>query len=185
MGCITGNTDDMTSRSHQRQFEILLHEHRGIVFKVASVYAVSAADRDDLAQEICVQLWRSFGHYDERRAKFSTWMYRIALNVAISQLRRRKTSLDSRVEPLDEHHLDSIGGGQVIAETDERLAAMYACIGQLDPLHRALILLYLEDRSYAEIADVLGISETNVATKINRIKQKLRGQMTAPAPTGA
>jgi RNA polymerase sigma-70 factor (ECF subfamily) len=175
----------MTSRNHQRPFETLLQEHRGIVFKVASVYAASVADRDDLAQEICVQLWRSFGRYDERRAKFSTWMYRIALNVAISQLRRRKTSLDGRVEPLDERHLDSIGGGEGITESDERLAALHACIGQLDPLHRALILLYLEDRSYAEIADVLGISETSVATKISRIKQKLRGQMTVPAPTGA
>ena len=181
----TGNTDDMTGRSHQREFEALLHAHRGIVFKVASVYAASAADRDDLAQEIRVQLWRSFGHYDERRAKFSTWMYRIALNVAISQLRRRKASPESRAEPLEAHHLDSIGGGEGIAETDERLAALYACIGRLDPLNRALILLYLEDRSHAEIADVLGISETNVATKIGRIKQKLRGQMTATTTTGA
>ena len=71
------------------------------------------------------------------------------------------------------------------AEEDERLTALYAFIGELDALNRALILLYLEDRSYAEIAEVLGISETNVATKIGRIKQKLRGRMTATAPTGA
>jgi len=86
---------------------------------------------------------------------------------------------------LDTHHLETVGGGEPIAEQDERLTALYAFIGQLDPLNRALILLYLEDRSYAEIADVLGISETNVATKLGRIKQKLRGQMIAAQVTGA
>jgi RNA polymerase sigma factor (sigma-70 family) len=140
------------------------------------------ADRDDLMQEISAQLWRSFGSYDEARAKFSTWMYRIALNVAISQARRERWSEADRFEPLEARHLETVGGGEPIAEPDERLTALYAFIGQLDPLNRALILLYLEDRSYDEIADVLGISETNVATKINRIKQKLRGQMTARKP---
>ncbi|KRE88397.1 RNA polymerase subunit sigma-70 [Frateuria sp. Soil773] len=172
----------MTDRQHQQRFEALLREHRRIIFKVASVYASEAEDRNDLAQEISVQLWRSFGGYDERRAKFSTWLYRIALNVAISQRRREKGSLAHRTEPLDERHLETVGGGEPIAEQDERLAALYAFIGELDALNRALILLYLEDRSYAEIAEILGISETNVATKIGRVKQTLRGRMTA-APT--
>ena len=83
----------MTDRQRQQRFEALLHEHRGIIFKVASVYARDAEDRQDLAQEISVQLWRAFGSYDERRAKLSTWIYRIALNVAISQLRREKSSI--------------------------------------------------------------------------------------------
>lgn len=170
----------MTDR--QRQFETLLQEHRGIVLKVASVYAHGSEDRSDLAQEIAVQLWRSFGGYDPARAKFSTWMYRVALNVAISHV--RQAARDERLEPLDAGHLELPGEADV-SQPDERLAALYAFIGQLDPLNRALILLYLEDRSHAEIAQVLGISETNVATKIGRIKQKLRGQMTAAAPTGA
>ena len=110
------------------------------------------------------------------RAKFSTWLYRIALNVAISQARRRRD--DGRLEPLEAHHMESVAGEER-PEPDERLQALYGFIGELDALNRALILLYLEDRSYLEIADILGISETNVATKINRIKQKLRGQMTA------
>ena len=167
----------MTGRQHQQRFESLLHEHRRIVFKVAGLYSRSAADRNDLAQEISAQLWRSFGGYDPARAKFSTWMYRIALNVAISQARRWPEA--DRFEPLDAHHLETVGGGEPIAEQDERLTALYAFIGQLDPLNRALILLYLEDRSYTEMAEILGLSETNVATKISRIKQKLRGQMTA------
>ncbi|HZX72187.1 MAG TPA: sigma-70 family RNA polymerase sigma factor [Rhodanobacter sp.] len=175
----------MTARQHEQRFEALLHEHRRIVFKVAGLYSRSAADREDLVQEISAQLWRSFGSYDEARAKFSTWMYRIALNVAISQVRRDRWLESDRFEPLEARHLETVGGGEPIAEADERLTALYAFIGQLDPLNRALVLLYLDDRSYGEIADVLGISETNVATKLGRIKQKLRGQMTGAASTGA
>jgi RNA polymerase sigma factor (sigma-70 family) len=173
----------MKARYRQQHFAALLQDHHRIVFKVAGLYSRSAADREDLVQEISAQLWRSFGGYDPARAKFSTWMYRIALNVAISQTRRWRDA--DRFEPLAAHHLETVGGGEAIPEQDERLAALYAFIGQLDPLNRALILLYLEDRSYTEMAEILGLSETNVATKISRIKQKLRGQMTAAETTGA
>ena len=175
----------MTARQLQQRFETLLQEHRRIVFKVAGLYSRTTADRDDLVQEISAQLWRSFSGYDETRAKFSTWMYRIALNVAISQVRREHWSEADRFEPLETHHLETVGGGEPIAEQDERLQALYAFIGQLDPLNRALILLYLEERSYGDIAEILGISETNVATKVSRIKQKLRGQMTDAVTTAA
>lgn len=172
-----GKSTSMKARYRQQQFEALLQDHHRIAFKVAGLYSRSVADRDDLLQEISTQLWRSFDHYDPARAKFSTWMYRIALNVAISQARRWRDA--DRLEPLEAHHLETIGGGEAIAEPDERLTELYAFIAQLDPLNRALILLYLEDRSYTDMAEILGISETNVATKIGRIKQKLRGEMTA------
>jgi RNA polymerase sigma-70 factor (ECF subfamily) len=107
------------------------------------------------------------------------------LNVAISQARRERWTEGDRFESLQARHLDTVGGGMGVPEPDERLTALYAFIGKLDALDRALILLYLEDRSYAEMAGILGISETNVATKISRIKQTLRGQMTAPTHTGA
>lgn len=175
----------MTARHHQPRFESLLREHRKIVFKVASIYARRSEDRDDLTQEIAAQLWRSFGAYDESRAKFSTWMYRIALNVAISYSRHQRGDPVARSDPLDAQHLDTLGGGDPIIERDDRICAMYAFIGQLDALNRALIMLYLEERSYAEIAEILGISETNVATKLGRIKQKLRGQMVDAQTTGA
>ncbi|MEO8747375.1 MAG: sigma-70 family RNA polymerase sigma factor [Rhodanobacter sp.] len=175
----------MSTRHDQRQFEALLHEHRRIVFKVARLYSRNKADQEDLMQEISVQLRRSFARYDEQQAKFSTWRYRIALNVAISQARRQRWPGHDRFELLQTHHLETVGAGEPIAEPDERLTALYAFIGRLDPLNRALILLYLEDRNYTEMAEILGISETNVATKISRIKQKLRGQMTAAATTGA
>jgi RNA polymerase sigma-70 factor (ECF subfamily) len=178
----------MAERERQRRFEALLREHQRIVFKVAGVYAGSAPDRDDLAQEIATQLWRSFRGYDARRAKFSTWMYRVALNVAISWARNARRRGVEHAEPLDATHLEAeADGGAVphaVMERDERVAALHAFIARLDPLNRALVLLYLEDRSYAEMAEVLGISETNVATKLNRIKQKLRGQMVAAPAEG-
>ena len=172
----------MRGKPDQQRFEALLREHRGIVFKVAGVYARNPHDREDLAQEIAVQLWRSFGSFDERRAKFTTWMYRVALNVAISNLRSAKRADAGQLESLDGVHLETIAGTGTshdeALERDQRIAALNAFIGGLDPLNRALVLLYLEDRDYVEIADVLGISATNVATKLNRIKQKLRERMT-------
>lgn len=176
----------MTGAHLQRRFTELLQEHRGIVFRIAAIYARGTEDRRDLEQEICTQLWRSFGRYDAARAKFSTWMYRIALNVAISQARRRRRARPERFEPLEDRHLETIAG-EPEREPDERLRALYAFVDELDPLNRALVLLYLDECSYAEIAEVLGISETNVATKLGRIKQQLRGHMTKPAAasTGA
>jgi len=173
----------MRGREQQRAFETLLREHQRIVFKVVSVYARHPEDRRDLTQEICVQLWRSFPSFDEKRARFSTWMYRVALNVAVSQM-RRPPRRDERFEALDQQQLDA-AGTVGIAEPDERVEALHRFIAQLDPLNRALILLYLEDRGYGDIAEILGISETNVATKISRIKQKLRQQMTGAMPAGA
>ena len=160
-----------------------MREHQRIVFKVAAAYAHGAHDRDDLAQEIAAQLWRSFGSFDERRAKFTTWMYRVALNVAISRARSLKRSGAEHLEPLDDVHLETVsdesGGHHDAIDHDERVAMLHAFIGRLDAFNRALVLLYLEDRSYAEIADVLGISETNVATKLNRMKQRWRSQVAA------
>lgn len=179
----------MADRERQRRFEGLLREHQRIVFKVAAVYTRNADDREDLAQEIAAQLWRSFGAYDERRAKFSTWMYRVALNVAISHVRTGRRAGTARFDALEAAHLETIADGGAsqpeALEHGERIAALHGFIGGLDPLNRALVLLYLEDRDYAEIAAVLGISETNVATKLNRIKHKLRAQASAALATGA
>jgi RNA polymerase sigma-70 factor (ECF subfamily) len=160
------HTDSLSER-----FEALLQQHRRIVFKVAATYCAHREDRRDLAQEISVQLWRAFPSYDPSRP-FTTWMYRVALNVAISFVRqsgrhnRHTTTLDADVlenVPADED-----------PEPDERVRVLHQVIGQLDDLHRALVLLYLDERSYSDIADVLGISETNVATKLNRLKQRMR-----------
>ena len=179
----------MVDRERQRRFEALLREHQRVVFKVAGAYARDRHDQDDLAQEIAAQLWRSFASFDPQRAKFTTWMYRIALNVAISRLRSTTRPGADRFVPLEAEHLETVADGGAprheAIEHEERIATLYDFIDGLDGLNRALVLLYLEDRDYAEIAAVLGISETNVATKLNRIKYQLRAQAAAARVTGA
>ena len=165
----------------QRRFEALLKEHRQIAFHVARMYEGHPDDRHDLVQEICSQLWRAFPGYDEAR-RFSTWMYRVALNTGITHLRRAGARTD-RFEPLSDELLEATGEIAPDPATGERLRELDALIAQLDPLSRALILLYLEERPYAEIAEILGISEPNVATKISRIKQRFRQQITDDAAT--
>ncbi len=147
------------------RFEELIQAHVGIVFRVVRTYSRTLEDQQDLAQEIKVQLWRAFPNYDGSRA-FSTWMYRIALNAAISWRRR------ARVEHVA---LDSVAAVAADAGGDDE-RALYLIIDGLDPLNRALLLLYLDDLSHAEIGDVLGLSAANVATKISRLKQRLRNE---------
>lgn len=161
---------DDTART---DFHALLERHRRIVLKVASTYAREPADRADLAQDIITQCWRAFASYDATRS-FSTWMYRIALNVAISFARGNDHRQRHAVAFDDTLH-DVAAGAD--AETDERLRMLYRCIDTLDPLNRALLILYLDERSQREIAEILGITETNVATKIGRLKERLRNDM--------
>src|SRR5690606_19998778 len=167
----------MTADDRQA-FGELLQQHRGIVFKVAGAYARSTEDRDDLAQEIAVQLWRAWPGYDPAR-RFSTWMYRIALNVAISFLRsdghRRRHAV-----PLDEAVHDMIDESADDHETAAQLRVLHRFIAALAPLSRALLLLCLDERSSREIAEVLGISESNVTTKISRLKQRIRDHVATP-----
>lgn len=163
----------MTTDARQR-FGELLERHRKIVFKVANTYARHPDDRADLAQDIAAQLWRAFHGYDPSRS-FSTWMYRVALNVAISFV-RSDSQRQQHAVPLDEDLHDIAGTGHD-HETDQQVRALNRFIGQLDPLNRALLLLYLEERSAREIGDILGISESNVTTKISRLKQRIRNDI--------
>jgi RNA polymerase sigma-70 factor (ECF subfamily) len=163
----------MSGSARHDDFIARLTAHTGIVRKVAALYGRSIEDRRDLEQEITAQLWRAFPAYDAARP-FPTWAYRIALNVAISAARG-----DVRHDGADTLDAagDVIGDDGGTPERDEALARLRGFIAGLDALHRALMLLYLEEHSYREIADILGVSETNVATKINRVKQKLRAQL--------
>jgi len=126
-------------------------------------------------QETIAQLWRSYERFDERAA-FSTWMYRIAVNVAISFYRRERRG--PRTAPAPESVLERVPAGEV-PESDERLDLIYRLIEQLEPLDRALMLFYLDDYSHAETAALLGISESNVGTKIARIKERLKRNVSA------
>ncbi len=168
--------------SPQSRFAAMLDQHRGIVFKVAATYCRHRDDRQDLAQEIATQLWRAFPGYDPARP-FSTWMYRIALNVAISYV--RSSGSRAPAVSLDDTHQShpgfAIDDGAAQHEADQQLRALYAVIDRQSPIDRALLLLWLEDRSQREIAEVIGISESNVATKLNRLKQRIREQIADPA----
>jgi RNA polymerase sigma-70 factor (ECF subfamily) len=161
----------MPRPTQQERFTALLDQHKKILYKVASSYCRNPADRPDLMQEIVVQLWRSFGRYDES-LRFSTWMYRIALNVAISFYRNESRRTRDTV-PAEESILE-IAAVEEASEIEENLQLLHRLIAQLDALDRALVLLYLDGHRYDTIAEILGISETNVGTKISRIKQRLR-----------
>jgi RNA polymerase sigma factor (sigma-70 family) len=157
----------MATADLQNTFQILVEEHKRILYKVCNAYCNHPDSREDLAQEIIVQLWRSFANYDSQR-RFSTWMYRIALNVAISFHRR---------ESIRTHHVISDEQRLLLtaSETEtqpEEIRLLYAFTETLDPLNKALLLLYLDQHPYQEIAAILGISPSNVATKLSRLKSK-------------
>lgn len=149
----------------------MILKNRKIIYKICHAYCRDPEDRKDLEQEIILQLWQSSERYNSNY-KLSTWIYRIALNVAISFLRsekRRKRQITHVDRHIIEHFEDQSESEEFIAN----LKRLYHFIDQLDYLNRALILLYLENYPYKEIAEILGISPTNVATKISRIKQQL------------
>lgn len=159
------------SREHgatvKTDFATLLEAHRRIIASVARAYGRTPEERRDLAQDIATHAWSAFRRYDAARP-FSTWLYRVALNVAISHARARVFRDDAQVElPSD----DVLAGS---APDDTRSPVLHQYIAKLDPLNRALVLLYLDGHSHREIADVFGLTETNVATKLTRVKQRLR-----------
>ncbi len=162
-----------TSKDQEREqlFLSLIDDHKGILYKVSQLYCQDPEDRRDLIQEITIQLWKSFGSYDETK-RWSTWMYRTALNVAISYYRKESRRISSS-SPLTDDILD-IDHFEKKHELNEQINHLYAFINQLKKFDRALILLYLDNLSYQDIADILGITKTNVATKISRIKTLLK-----------
>lgn len=160
----------MQRSAREEQFTRLLEQHRKILFKVAGSYCRDQEESADLTQEIAIQLWNSFDRYDPAQ-RFSTWMYRVAINVAISYYRGHRTRLE-RTTPLDDSVL-TLAAPEPESDDVRRLRHL---IQQLDELNRALVLLYLDGNSHEETAEILGISPSNVATKLGRIKQQLRRQ---------
>lgn len=154
----------------QQAFIRLVNEHRGMLYKVCRLYCFTEPDRQDLFQEIVIQLWRSYASF-RGEAKFSTWLYRIALNTAISGLRKQQRL----ISPTDPGQLPTeLQDIQYPAEKEEQLQLLYAAIEQLSEVEKALTMLYLDDKSYLEMEEILGISQNNLRVKMNRIKEKLR-----------
>lgn len=157
--------------STSKEFLEVIETNKGIIYKVANSYCKSEEDKKDLIQEIIIQLWRSFHKYNDQ-FKRSTWMYRIALNVAIS-FYRKAVSRKKIAMPISDKDMVSIKEDDP-KESDPALAQLQKFITELKEFDRALILLYLEEKSQKEIADILGITSSNVSTRIVRIKEKLR-----------
>ena len=161
----------MKAEQKSNQFLALVDTYKGLIYKVSQSYCNDAEARKDLVQEIIVQIWKSFDRYDDRY-KQSTWIYRIALNVAISfyrkESRRKKIS-----NPLSDGILNFVNTNPA-PETETNLNALQQFISELKELDKALMLLYLDEKSYREISEIMGITETNVATKISRIKNLLK-----------
>jgi len=154
----------------QKEFLELIQQHKGLIYKVCYLYAHDEASKQDLFQEIVIQLWKLFGSF-RGEAKISTWMYRIALNTALTDLRRRKTKVD--LHYTDQSNLD-IEEVQYDSQRDEEEKLLYRAIAKLSQIEKAVVMMYLEDKSYEEMEEVLGISQGTLRVKMNRIKEKLR-----------
>jgi RNA polymerase sigma-70 factor (ECF subfamily) len=155
----------------QEQFLQLIEQNKGIIYKVSRAYGKNDEDREDLFQEIIIQLWGAFGRYNDQY-KLSTWMYRISLNVAISFYRKERRRVESE-SPLTESMIE-IADNREDPGLENNIHLLQQFINELNELDKALMILYLESKSYKEIAEILGITETNVATKISRIKAQLK-----------
>jgi len=159
----------MTLPRDPQSFLQVIENNKGIIYKVANGYCKDPENRKDLIQEITLQLWHSFDRYNEQY-KLSTWMYRIALNVSISFYRK-----ESRRTEISQTMPDGIINFPD-GDTDElaEVAQLHQFIRELKEMDKAVILLYLDENSHQEIGDILGLSVTNVSTKIGRIKEMLR-----------
>jgi len=150
----------------------MIDEHQDIIHKISFLYCDHEEDRKDLEQEIIYQLWKSYPTFGNR-SRFSTWMYRVALNTAILDLRKRKKRPENmrityQIMSLNDN-TDS---------DNESVSVLFKAIEQLKKVDRALILLYLENKTYEEIASIIGLSSKNVSVKLVRIKEKLRKSFT-------
>nr|WP_279347029.1 sigma-70 family RNA polymerase sigma factor [Gramella sp. AN32] len=147
-----------------------MEKHQNIAHKICRIYTNDQDSHNDLFQEITIQLWKAYPKF-RGDSKFSTWMYRVALNTAITLYRKKKKSI--RTQDFDSvfFRIKAEGYDDTI---EQNLKLMYDAIRQLNDIDKALIFLYLEDKNYSEISDTLGISEVNARVKMNRIKTKLK-----------
>lgn len=156
----------------EEEFAQIIKDNEGVIFKITTIYANNGQDQKDLYQDIVYQLWKSFGSF-RNEAKISTWMYRVALNTAIRQLQKRKRRPDG--VPIDK--IVARQTENYDTDFEERLKLLYSHIGKLNVLEKGLILLLLEGKKYEEIAEITGLSLSNVGTRISRIKTKLKSQI--------
>jgi RNA polymerase sigma factor (sigma-70 family) len=154
----------------EARFLQLINENKGILYKIGKIYQDDADDRDDLVQEMILQLWLGFDSF-RGDSKFTSWMYRVALNTAIVFFKKQKRRPDSQPLLYDFERADEISANN---EKEEKLAFFYKAVQQLGKVEKALIYLYMEDQPYGEIAAHFGITEVNLRVRLNRVKNKLK-----------
>ena len=154
----------------QAQYEQIIQVHRGLIVKIAKLYTRTRGDFEDLHQDILYQVWKSIHTY-RGEAKITTWLYRVALNTAIRYLAKKEAS--QKYVSLD-HAEDVVADIGMLSDQDEQWLKLQHWLDELSALEKAMIILYLEKKSYREIGEITGHSETNVGSKINRIKSKLK-----------
>lgn len=149
-----------------------IQENERLIFKVASFYTDNKDDRDDLVQDIIYNLWKSFGSF-KHNSSLSTWMYRVAMNVAVFHLKKSKRKVT--IVPID---LEILNISEInSSDFEEKMQILQNHIKDLNLFDKGLLMLYLESKSYEEIAEIVGISKSNVGTKLSRIKDKLRKEI--------
>lgn len=162
----------MQTNNHklEKEFLQIITENQGIIHKVCSIYCDLEEDRRDLFQEILVQLWKSYPSF-RSESKFSTWMYRVALNTAITSFKKDKRQPDKSGVSFENLQLvEEIYDTQ----TEDQIRLLNAAVSQLTGVEKSIILLFLEDKKYEEIAEITGITQNYVRVKMNRIKKKLK-----------
>ena len=152
----------------EKEFTELLYQNQGIVHKICSLYFYNRTEKEDYKQELIIQLWKAFQSFNNQ-SKFSTWMYRVCLNAAIDILRKEKT--EPKLVKFDSHDFRAISEPNI--ETSDNQEKLYQAISKLSEIDKAIITLYLDEFSYKEIAEIIGISESNTGVKINRIKSSI------------
>ncbi|MDO8966791.1 RNA polymerase sigma factor [Algoriphagus sp.] len=155
--------------NREDEFIYLIQQNQGLIYKITTIYTRDREEQKDLYQEIVYQTWKSFDQF-KKASKPSTWLYRVGMNTAITNLNRTKKRVTAvPLDGLDLDFADDLESG-----LEKRLKALYAEIRKLGLLDRGIVFLFLEGKSHDEIAEIVGISSSNVGTRLSRIKDKLR-----------
>lgn len=157
----------------EREFIQIIQKNQGIIHKVCNIYCDDQEDRNDLFQEIVAQLWKSFPTF-RKESKFSTWMYRVALNTAITSFKKVKRRPDQNRLTYENFQIEDESYN---TETEENIKQLHKAVAQLTGIEKSIILLYLERKKYDEIAEITGITQNYVRVKMNRVKKKLKKLM--------
>ena len=156
----------MNGKNKEAEFLQLMHKHQSIIHKTCFLYCRNNSDKEDMYQEITLQLWKSFSSF-KGQAAFSTWMYRVAINTAITMTKKPNLFIDSREVSVVPNEMDNTIG------FSEDVKILYQAISRLNKVEKGIVLLWLEEKSYEEIAETIGITVKNVSVKLVRIKSKL------------